>query len=299
MAENSDKKEIVDALHNKNVLPSLRTYQGDVATFIKSKDQSLSDIALKNREIKEEKEIKKVEEEQKKYSIIPAVEQGETAKTGGTNILMVLLGIFLGIASLLAISYAIYTFYKRMPVGVVPTNNDPIIKNLNSVVLSSDNLNPDSIYDAIQTIKKDPKYKEGITSIEIPLKASDFVNKMEWSIPAPLIRSMEDGFTLGVYKNKDKSDLFMIFKIKDFGIAFRDMLAWETSMVSDLKPALNLNLNNYSSDKFRDYIIKNKDTRSNTGLIYTFLDQKTILITESDDSLIYLLNAFINKNMLR
>src|SRR3989344_4980873 len=49
------KEDLVDSLHNKS-LPSLRTYQGDVATFIKNKDQSLSQIALKNKEVERRKE---------------------------------------------------------------------------------------------------------------------------------------------------------------------------------------------------------------------------------------------------
>ena len=37
----NDFGRVIDALHSKQKLPSLRTYQGDMAEFIKSKDESV------------------------------------------------------------------------------------------------------------------------------------------------------------------------------------------------------------------------------------------------------------------
>src|SRR3989338_437274 len=46
------KEELAGVLHKDTPLPNLRTYHGDIAEFIKNKDQSLSDIALKQNEKK-------------------------------------------------------------------------------------------------------------------------------------------------------------------------------------------------------------------------------------------------------
>lgn len=56
--EKDDKKrsKLRDLLHNKNKLPSLRTYQGDVAEFIKEKNHSTISIAVEEKERKEKEE---------------------------------------------------------------------------------------------------------------------------------------------------------------------------------------------------------------------------------------------------
>ena len=45
---------VIKALHNKAKLPSLRTYQGDMAKFIKEKNESVISIAIKEKVKKEE-----------------------------------------------------------------------------------------------------------------------------------------------------------------------------------------------------------------------------------------------------
>ena len=50
--------KVIDLLHNKTKLPSLRTYQGDMAEFIKNKDESIVSIVVKEKE-KEEREKEK------------------------------------------------------------------------------------------------------------------------------------------------------------------------------------------------------------------------------------------------
>jgi len=54
--------KIIDTLHNQQKLPSLRTYQGDMAEFIKEKNESVVSITVKAKEKKEriEKEEEKL-----------------------------------------------------------------------------------------------------------------------------------------------------------------------------------------------------------------------------------------------
>ena len=57
---NSEKKEgevpdnfgkVVEELHNKQKLSALRTYQGDMAQFIREKDESVISVKLKEKEM--------------------------------------------------------------------------------------------------------------------------------------------------------------------------------------------------------------------------------------------------------
>ena len=63
-SENKDKSNefgrVIDALHSKQKLPSLRTYQGDMAEFIKSKNESVISIAVKEKEKNRKKNESKI-----------------------------------------------------------------------------------------------------------------------------------------------------------------------------------------------------------------------------------------------
>jgi len=45
--------QVIDTLHSKQKIPSLRTYQGDMAEFIKEKNESVFSIAAKEKKRKE------------------------------------------------------------------------------------------------------------------------------------------------------------------------------------------------------------------------------------------------------
>ncbi|MEK7635463.1 MAG: hypothetical protein AAB446_03475 [Patescibacteria group bacterium] len=70
--EDKDSKkfgQVVDTLHSKQKLSSLRTYQGDMAEFIKEKNESVLSIAAKEKKRKEEREKEEKEEKPKKNQL--------------------------------------------------------------------------------------------------------------------------------------------------------------------------------------------------------------------------------------
>ena len=287
-----DKEGLAKNLHNKSPLPSLRTYQGDVASFIQSKDQSLSSLAIKARKVEETKEEN-----------LPK-EPVENRKDYSTNALALILGLVLVVGSILAISYAAYFYFQKLPVSIPLLEIGPFLNKQNSVVITSES--PGSIKQGISEIVSNPKYLNGVTHVEMEIKSNSFINEMRWNLEAPLLRSLEDEFMLGAYGDGKKVDVFIIFKTRDYGIAFRDMLIWEEHLFEDWRLISGLEPDkDYSVYKFRDLILKNKDTRSlssdfgETVLIYTFLDKNTILITESEETLIAILDAYLNKNVVR
>lgn len=255
-----NKEELTKSLHNKNLLPSLRTYQGDVASFIQSKDQSVADLAIKQRRGQEKRA-----REGREVETFDAPK-----KSNSTNFLISSLAAFLLIASAGVIVYFIYARLISAPVK---------ISNPDSLVQENSSLSRQSV------------------------STSDFVSQNKLTIPPALLRSLSSTITVGKYKE----DFFAILQTDDYGIAFRDMLAWEPNMFTELRPLLNLTSTStdYSQYTFKDLIVKNKDTRSFSSpygapaLIYTFINQNTILITQSEDSLTALINAFIAGNTVR
>ena len=77
-SENKDKSNefgrVIDALHSKQKLPSLRTYQGDMAEFIKSKNESVISIAVKEKE--------KKQEEEREQNILPVIKKTAVGEGG-------------------------------------------------------------------------------------------------------------------------------------------------------------------------------------------------------------------------
>ncbi|GEM_PF-4927587 len=277
-----NKENLVESLHNKDKLQSLRTYQGDVASFIQSKDQSLSDLALKNREEKE-----------KRQERAPEQEKEAPTKNKPTSFFISIIGIVLLIASGTVVSYLVFSYFKNKPVDVASPDLSSIIKADRSAPFGNS---------SIATLKLDPKYKTRITAIETKDSAQSFIAKQKWQVPAALLRSLEPQYMLGLYGNGERAEFFLILKARDYGIAYRDMLSWEKDMPNDFKEFITASTTDYM---FKDLVIKNKDTRSYSGrfgktaLIYTFLNQNTILITESETALTELVNAFATGNVTR
>ena len=65
-------KKLEETLHKKSALSSLRTYQGDMAKFIKDKNESVISVAIKEKERKEEREEKQENKPVKKTSSFQA-----------------------------------------------------------------------------------------------------------------------------------------------------------------------------------------------------------------------------------
>lgn len=303
------REELAEALH-KGKLPSLRTYQGDIAQFIQSKDKSIADIAIKNREVKEKQIEEHVEEKQEISNInfLTAKTPFTKAKSASPNFLIYTLGIFLGVGSLAIISYIAYIHFKNVPIAVSISDNT-IIRSEKSINLDAATLTRDTFFTAISEAENNADYKRGITAANIvdtnknPISTKDFMDKIGLHLPSALDRSLGSNFIAGVYGDGLKSQFFIVFKVNDYGIAFRDMLAWENEMPEDFAPILNLASSTQYG--FKDLIVKNKDTRALTSddgvtmLLYTFLDQNTILITKSDTALSALVNSFTVGNVIR
>lgn len=293
------KEDLVNALHKDSPLPQLRTYQGDIAKFIKEKDQSAVTIALKEKEEKEK--VQREEKAQLKQSVAVKLPSGA---------LRLILSIFLLVAGVLVGGYAYLSRDINVPVVV---ESDSLIHADNKAVVEINSLTPmtfkETIFSAKQNVKEDK-----ITEIKIsdsanqrPIPLQELLAKLKFNMPPGLSRSLSGEYMVGVFRLKDDSSLFLIFKETDYGIAFRDMLNWEGSLYNNFssilvsESATSTPVANYT---FRDYIVSNKDTRAvlegnKVKLLYTFLDKNTILITESASSLRGLVDAYSTGNLVR
>jgi len=292
--------KVIDALHNKSKLPSLRTYQGDMAEFIKEKNESVISIAVKEKE--------KIEEEEKN-SPTPKVEK-KSFQMNFTIIAVSLLLILGGAGGL----YYIFEVLKREPTRevlsvekIIPYNNLVTLADLTNGNLASElaKLPPAN---GVSILKL--SNSAGL-SLE---KAQDFFAFLQITLPATLDRTLKDEYAVGMISQNNQTSNFLIITASDFGRAFSGMLDWEKSIAEDLS-FLNSVTENWTAsttvpaslDSFswKDIIVKNKDTRAlinsrnQTKIAYTFLDRNTILITKNSATIGDLYSIYASRSVVR
>lgn len=291
-----DFGKVIDVLHNKNKLSSLRTYQGDMAEFIKSKDESIVSIVVKEKERKAEKEAEAKVESQKFEPLSKPKELKKSNKSGlQVNFTMLFLSILLIGGGALASLY-IFQFIKTPTQNNLMTLKEEIIPYNSSIILTdATNVNLGKEISELAFISGINIIKISNKSDATILKAKDFFDFLEVSLPSGLLRTLKDQYVVGVISQNEEKSPFIIITVNDFGGAFSAMLEWEESIAEDLA-FLNTETNTVTVASttismkpevfsWKDVIIKNKDTRGlvngkgKSQIAYTFLDKNTILIT--------------------
>ena len=89
---------------------------------------------------------------------------------------------------------------------------------------------------------------------------------------------------------------YLILRTNDFDTLFSSFLMWEQSMKSDLSPLFGELPSSHKA--FIDSVWDNRSTRilkgaeGQTTLLYSFVDQNTVVITQSEEALSLLLEKF-------
>lgn len=306
-----DFGKVIDALHSKQKLPSLRTYQGDMAEFIKEKNESVISIAVKEKERKEE-----IKEEE---NFSPIVKKTTTSEGGfKINFITLFLSILLLGGGALAVMFVFDFSKKEQPAEIVikteiiPYNNLITLANLTNKNFGTE-LSKLIPTNGISILKISD---QNGNLFQTAKKLFDF---LQISLPATLERTIKDDYALGIISQNNQKAYFLVISVNDFGRAFSGMLDWEKNMTNDLSffnpekevliVATTTNIIATSTRStgsgqaatttivkipmkpetfiWKDVIIKNKDTRglinekSQSQIAYTFLDKNTILIVNN------------------
>jgi hypothetical protein len=307
--------KVVDALHNKQKLSSLRTYQGDMAQFIRDKNESVITVAVKEKERKEER-IESGEE------IRPP--KPKNPKTFKTNILVIVFS-FLFIGGGVAASFYLFKLLQKEPVVEVAVQEEIIPYN-NLITLSlvaggdlGAKLTKLSPVNGINIIKITDTAGMSVA------KVKDFFKLAKISLPGDVERSLKDEYAVGAFSQNGKTYYFLAISVDDFGRAFSAMLDWEEKMPEDLaflnfepEPVVASSTATTTEVKikatapkpeevffWKDAIVKNKDTRGfinkygQARIAYTFLDKNTILIVNGIDAIGEISSAYASRSVAR
>jgi len=233
--DNSEKfGKVIDTLHSKQKLSSLRTYQGDMAEFIKEKNQSTISIALKEKERNEDREKKQeIKEKEDKNSLIPTSKKSSSRESFKINLTSLVLSLLLLTGGAVAFLY-IFQFIKKEPVEnivvdteIIPYNNFIILANLTNKNIGE------------EFAKLTPSNGVSIIKISdsggaILPKAQDLLDFLGISLPATLERTLKSEYAIGTISQNNQKYFFLVLSVNDFGRAFSGMLEWEKNMEKDL-----------------------------------------------------------------
>jgi hypothetical protein len=283
-------------LDEKSPLKQIRTYQGDVASALEHQNESLVSIQKSEAAKQSALNARKVPRQERSFKPI-----------------ILTFFIFIFIALGVSGGYWAYLRFKKetaAPIVITPPNRlIPILEERN---INTTNLSREQFINLVreETVKNSsPEEKSGIIQLELRkgegeiaplLQTSEFFVLMETRAPGALVRALDSIFMLGL-SSGTPAHPFILIKLKSFEQAFPGMLEWEDGLREDLLPLFidsSLLSGISSENKFEDVTIANKDARvlkSNDGkivLLYAFIDNEALLITDNENSLKTLQNQY-------
>ncbi len=284
--------------------PIIRTYESDVADAVKQKQSSVASIVMaENRSSSGGSTFigSKIEE------------QPATSGNTGKKVLFALIGIILIGGG----AWGGYYFYsqsvvsKSVPATPSPKANLSIFNADSQSLVDIGRVTATKVVGVVATTEvpageiREIVFTKAVEGGKTRVTPQEFLAKIGLIIPDNLSRSLTPTWMAGIYRGTDASTntAFIILSTDFFQNAFSGMLKWEPSMVDDIAsliPKAPIDPSSTSTPiqsffsvqgRYEDSIIKSKDVRSfrdNTGnirLVYSFIDQKTLVITQNEDTL--------------
>lgn len=288
----------------------LRTYESDVADAIKSKNASLTKIAVAENIRRQ----KNGESELRPKSPI------------GKNILIFSLSMFLvALGAILLYNFYISPkFSDNVPSKfeaqslITPDSRKEIVlagqvSNFIDILSGAKN----GVNKSLGTITEFYFTKPAVGGKTL-ISAAEFIRLLDTNAPDALLRSLGEPFMFG-YHEFNGTHPFLILTNSFYQNAFASMLKWEETMAEDLSFFIRASLRAgdeavkpqstadilRSSKAFTDMVIKNKDVRALSDqydhivLLYTFFDKDTIIIGTNEFTLKEILDRMTNRRFVR
>jgi hypothetical protein len=289
--EQTPQKESSQTQEQHNLhIQTLRTYRGDMEETIHAQKESVVTIVAKEQERKAEQPI--VEQQPRKQS-------SHFLATFSLLLLLVLISL----------GGFIYTQTKLNTTTSTQTTSSILPSAQQMEVLVGTNPQTDikrAITNTISSFRGSPRETMNLSLVQ---GSSTVDTRAFMALLAPhaqdaLGRNVTN-YMIGIYSELQNKP-FVIIKTDDYGIAYKEMLTWESYMYADMKDIFpNLDDAVFTDGRtiFTDDTFKNKDVRvlsdnnKNTVLIYGFLDKNTLVITTDIDTFTGVLGLYINSQL--
>ncbi len=128
-----------------------------------------------------------------------------------------------------------------------------------------------------------------------PASSAEILSFLQVGLNEKAQRTIEDTMMLGSITTT-KNEPYLIIQSYNFDVLFSGMLTWEKNMYADFAPVFGSSYTEVGT--FSDMIVKNKSVRvlsdrsNKPVLLYSFIDQNTVVITESVEALGMLIEKF-------
>lgn len=280
--------------------PIIRTYKSDVEGTIQTGHISSINIAMAENK-KMLGQIKMTEVETKKAVI-------------NKNILIIsVILIIAGALTFFIPKLLIQMQYGAKPLPVETVSSKPIMlvdveEKMNIKDINLNRVNTTLKERVDQSATKLGQIKnifltEGEGTAEKLITSSKFLELIKANVPSEIQRTLKDPYMFGLH-NYNGNQRFLILKVGSYDTAFSGMLYWETNLWQDFKELFGLqsDISTSSSSftteikKFQDATFNNKDSRvvkdflGNIIFLYSIIDENTIIITTSTDTLKEIIN---------
>ena len=288
---------------------NIRTFRDDIENTIKANKTSVVDIAVAENEKRNRGFNQTIEKESSKNKIF--------------IIIGIVVAVILGIGAVVA-GYLLSQQNKPVETPIAVSFQ---INVNNKKEIAFNNISADSARAVIgNEIKKGSIPLDNILGLYFTrtgddgvknlLDISAFLNSIGSTAPAALVRVLEPNFTFGIHAY-DGNNPFLILKTSFYQGAYAGLLSWEENIVNDMNGwFINFNPSSEivagNSDQilkqgyqFADEVIKNKDVRvlrDSSGkivLLYSIIDQQTIIITTSENTFKEIVNRLIAMKLIR
>jgi len=212
------------------------------------------------------------------------------------NKIFILVGLFLIFASIGALGYMEFSKKKIFRVNVIQELT-PIIYLDNSVFKEVADLSKEQIFQSMANEIFSSEVKQGgvlgiyLTENKKNIGLRNFLTIISANVDQKEMSFVDDNFLIGA-ANLDKKYQFILLKVRSFSDVFDVMHSWEDKMFYDLHSFFNIDLSsttNYLVTKdFEDAIVQNKnarilkDSEEKIVLMYIFINETSLIITNSD-----------------
>jgi hypothetical protein len=297
VARGQKKAEEVGSRHT---LKSLRTFESDIAEALKKQKTSMVQIALAEHHAETAKnEVAKQEEKKSSAFLL-----GSIALIVLSLVMIGIGGWYIftgkGITSILGpqvtpLVYTEKTYELKGDELTTATLRATLAQEITQVTLSPDTIEYLYVTELITPIDTNENPYRSIVSTE------RFFTLTDNSAPDWMIRSLGDEFMLGIHA-WNGNQVFFLFTVPNFDIAFSNMLSWEKDIPDDILPLIG-----WAGDRtvytrpWEDLLVRNQDIRvlrdstGNIVLAYTFFGSETLILATSIDTIDEVITRIIQK----
>jgi len=305
----NDKGEMVsttpaperEAVDPSSSLKQIRTFQGDVADALHKQNESLVSIQRSEQAVKEARKV-----------FTPPKTPEELAQNqSNKKLLLLLVGslILVGLGGSVS-WYAYQGYITKTALPTIEQIPNRLITSTKMINVDTSTLSRETFINKIKDERAQDISDGAIIQIQLQkqiattttfISTRDFLNLLESRASGSLLRSFNPIFMLGLLGAKPVNvgdgglvHTFILVKLDSFDNAFPGMLDWEKNLRDDLLPIFASEATFATTSPttlFSDITIQNKDARilkdssGRTVLLYSFFDNKMLIITDTEISL--------------